>query len=133
MQDAVAQQNAFEELGWRKGDERCERSYRENVATVATVPTEKKALEEVVEKNDEKIPLWNMGIQDARSFSQSGGVCQTETGVEGGHPLNKRETANAKINERYLIGQATQNPFMPNNNYMNDIEVQMNFLTPNKG
>ena len=128
MQDVVAKQNtiakqdAFEEVVWRKGDERCERSYRENVATV---PTEKKALEEVVEKNDEKIPLWNMGIQDARSFSQSGGV--------GAAPPNKRETANAKINERYLIGQATQNPFMPNNNYMNDIEVQMNFLTPNKG
>lgn len=122
QQNAVAQQDAFEELVWRKGDERCERSYRENVTTV---PTEKKALEEVVEKNDEKVPLWNMGIQDARSFSQNGGV--------GAAPPNKRETANAKINERYLIGQATQNPFMPNNNYMNDIEVQMNFLTPNKG
>jgi hypothetical protein len=123
-------QDAFEELVWRKGDERCERSYRENVSTVSTVPTEKKALEEFVEKNDEKVPLWNMGIQDARSFSQNGGVAY---GVGGAAPPNKRETANAKINERYLIGQATQNPFMPNNNYMNDIEVQMNFLTPNKG
>ncbi len=44
----------------------------------------------------------------------------------------KREEANTKMNERYLVGQATQNPFMPANNYANDIEVQMNFLTPQK-
>ena len=44
----------------------------------------------------------------------------------------KREEANTKMNERYLVGQATQNPFMSANNYANDIEVQMNFLTPQK-
>ena len=52
---------------------------------------------------------------------------------EGFHKVsNKREEANEKMNERYLIGQATQNPFMTNNNYVNDLEVQMNFLTPKK-
>jgi hypothetical protein len=45
---------------------------------------------------------------------------------------NKREEASAKMNERYLVGQATQNPFMPTNNYVQDIENQMNFLTPQK-
>jgi hypothetical protein len=44
----------------------------------------------------------------------------------------KREEANTKMSERYLVGQATQNPFMSSNNYVNDIEVQMNFLTPQK-
>ena len=127
QQNAVAQQDAFEELVWRKGDERCERSYREmpKVTTVPTVPTEKKALEATQEP--EKTPSWD--IQDARSFAHN----ITEMGVEGGHPLNRREEANSKINERYLIGQSIHNPFMPNNNYANDIEVQMNFLTPNKG
>ena len=115
----------MQELVWRKGDERCERSYRETMPKVTTILTEKKALP----AEPEKVPSWDMGIQDARAFSQSGG----EAGVEGGNPLNRREEANAKINERYLIGQATQNPFMPNNNYVNDIETQMNFLTPNKG
>ena len=113
----------FTELVWRKGEERCERSYRE-------IPTtEKKALVEPPKKNEDNTLSWDMGIQDSRSFTHN----ITEVGVEGGHPLNRREEANAKINERYLIGQATQNPFMPNNNYVNDIEVQMNFLTPNKG
>ena len=46
--------------------------------------------------------------------------------------LNKRESASAKINERYLVGQPIQNPFMPNSNYITDLEVQMNFLTPQK-
>ena len=46
---------------------------------------------------------------------------------------NKREEANSKINERYLVGQPNQNPFMPSNNYVNDIENQLNFLTPQKG
>ena len=122
-------QNAqhIEELVWRKGDERCERSYREmpKVTTLTTVPTEKKALEATQEP--EKTPSWD--IQDARSFTHN----NAEMGVEGGNPLNRREEANSKINERYLIGQSIHNPFMPNNNYANDIEVQMNFLTPNKG
>jgi len=111
----------MQELVWRKGDERCERSYRE------TMPTEKKALPAEAPEPEK---TYNMiDFRDGLAFSQNGG----EAGVEGGHPLNKREEANAKINERYLIGQATQNPFMPNNNYVNDIETQMNFLTPNKG
>ena len=126
----------MQELVWRKGDERCERSYRENVATVATVTTvatvatvatistEKKALaEQKIYEEPEKTNNMMIDFRDA----QSGGV------AFGAAPPNKRETANAKMNERYLIGQATQNPFMPNNNYVNDIEVQMNFLTPSKG
>ena len=44
----------------------------------------------------------------------------------------KREEASAKMNERYLVGQPNQNPFRPSNNYLEDIEVQMNFLTPQK-
>ena len=53
--------------------------------------------------------------------------------LDGLHKLqNKREEANHKLNERYLVGQAKQNPFMPNSNFINDIEVQMNFLTPQK-
>jgi len=45
----------------------------------------------------------------------------TRKGGEGGHF------------QRYLVGQAIQNPFMSNSNYANDLEVQMSFLTPIKG
>ncbi len=43
---------------------------------------------------------------------------------------NKREEANHKLSERYLIGQTKQNPFMLNNNYIKDLDTQQNFLIP---
>jgi hypothetical protein len=42
----------------------------------------------------------------------------------------KREEANDKLNDRNLISQIGQNPFMINNNYLHDLEVQQNFLIP---
>jgi len=43
---------------------------------------------------------------------------------------NKREVANTKLNDRNMISQIGQNPFMANNNYLHDLEVQQNFLIP---
>jgi len=43
---------------------------------------------------------------------------------------NKREEANHKLSERHLIGQLNQNPFMINNDYIKDLDIQQNFLMP---
>ena len=43
---------------------------------------------------------------------------------------NKRQLANDKLNDRNMISQIGQNPFMTNNNYLHDLEVQQNFLIP---
>ena len=43
---------------------------------------------------------------------------------------SKRELANDKLNDRNMISQIGQNPFMINNNYLHDLEVQQNFLIP---
>jgi len=43
---------------------------------------------------------------------------------------NKREVANNKLNDRNMISQIGQNPFMANNNYLHDLDVQQNFLIP---
>ena len=43
---------------------------------------------------------------------------------------NKREDANHKLSERYLVGQLNQNPFMINNDYIKDLDVQQSFLMP---
>ena len=107
----------MEEVVWRKaGEERCERSYRPLAIAGETFEakiTEKKAL-----------PV-NLHTIDMHACPVGGlGACPQ---------LNRRETANAKMNERHLIGQSMQNPFMPNSNFATDIEVQMNFLTPQKG
>ena len=97
----------MEELVWRKEGERCERSYRQ-------LPQQQEQQQQA--QSDQQQPQFNV------------------TNNEGFHKVsNKREEANEKMNERYLIGQATQNPFMTNNNYVNDLEVQMNFLTPQAG
>lgn len=106
----------MEELVWRKeGEERCQRSYKENSKT----------------KNDPIAhgpiangPIAHEPIANDYPSLQNEGFRQVS---------NKREEANSKINERYLVGQPNQNPFMPSNNYVNDIENQLNFLTPQKG
>ena len=101
----------MEELVWRKeGEERCQRSYKENSKT----------------KNEPIAngPIAHEPIAHAYPSLPNEGFRQVS---------NKREEANSKINERYLVGQPNQNPFMPSNNYVNDIENQLNFLTPQKG
>jgi hypothetical protein len=44
--------------------------------------------------------------------------------------FNKRDIANNKINERILISQIGQNPFLSRNNYLEDLDIQENFLKP---
>ena len=41
---------------------------------------------------------------------------------------NKREEANHKLSERHLVGQLNQNPFMIDNDYIKDLDIQQNFL-----
>lgn len=45
-------------------------------------------------------------------------------------PNGKREDANFKISERQMIGQTYQNPFFNNTTYVNDIDIQENYLIP---
>lgn len=43
---------------------------------------------------------------------------------------NKKDNLNTKMSDRNLVGQIGNNPFLMNNNYLQDIEVQQNFLIP---
>jgi len=43
---------------------------------------------------------------------------------------NKREIANEKMNERHMISQINQNPFLAKNTYLEDLDIQENFLKP---
>ncbi len=108
----------MEELVWRKaGAERCERTEKKALAVLAQPVLAQPVLAQPVLAG----PTQTLA-QPVQAFA-----------LDGLHKLqNKREEANHKLNERYLVGQAKQNPFMPNSNFINDIEVQMNFLTPQK-
>ena len=109
MQASAGMQAGIQELVWRKGDERCERSYKQVQA------------KRVEQAHQRQVPTVQAPVEHLEQRIAPDGFRQVS---------NKREEASAKINERYLVGQATQNPFMPSNNYIQDIENQMNFLTP---
>ena len=120
---ASAGMQAYEELVWRKGNERCERSYFPTVQASMQVPTVQASMQapQIQAERQAQAPMQAPAHEEQRIAPD---------GFR--HASNKREEASAKINERYLVGQATQNPFMPSNNYIQDIENQMNFLTPQK-
>ena len=126
---------AIQELVWRKGDERCERSYK-----IPALTKEQEQYMQAQQIQAEQIQAQQIQAQHMVEPVQAQHT-QKQT-KEQAPPIqqdgfrqatNKREEASAKMNERYLVGQATQNPFMPSNNYVQDIENQMNFLTPQKG
>ena len=104
----------MEELVWRKEGERCERSYRQLPDTHAQAQAQQQQQTQSLHHYDDANFI---NRHEAEGFRQNN---------------NKREQANNKINERFLIGKSTQNPFMTSNSYNDDIEVQMNFLTPQK-
>ena len=106
---------AIQELIWRKGTERCERSYK--------IPALTKEQEQAQAEQQAQMQAEQQAQTQQTQHIAPDGFRQAN---------NKREEASAKMNERYLVGQATQNPFMPTNNYVQDIENQMNFLTPQK-
>lgn len=116
---------AYEELVWRKGNERCERSYKQaqQIQAQKQLPTvQAQQIQAQQIQAPQQVPTVQAPAHEEQRIAPDGFR----------HASNKREEASAKINERYLVGQATQNPFMPSNNYIQDIENQMNFLTPQK-
>ena len=43
---------------------------------------------------------------------------------------NKRQNMNDKLNDRYMVQQTNQNPFLIGNTYVQDLDVQEEFLRP---
>jgi hypothetical protein len=128
----------MEELVWRKEGERCERSYRQLPDTQAQAQqqqqTHAQAQQTHAQQQQTQAQAQQTQAQQTQSlhhYDDANFINRHE--AEGFRQNNnKREQANNKINERFLIGKSTQNPFMTSNSYNDDIEVQMNFLTPQK-
>jgi len=120
---------AVKELIWRKGDERCERSSKALAHTSVAQHQQQQALS--VQQALAHTSVAQQALAAHTSVVQAlEGKPQQQPGFR--QVSTKREEASAKMNERYLVGQPNQNPFRPSNNYLEDIEVQMNFLTPQK-
>jgi hypothetical protein len=79
-----------------------------------SIKTENDALQQsMLSENDN----WNIGI------------CQ-DFDLENIKTLNKREDTYNKMAVREMISQHGKNPFSPNNNYLDDIITQDQFLKP---
>ena len=127
----------MEELVWRKEGERCERSYRQlsDAQAQQTQAQQTQAHQTQAQQTQaHQTQAQQAQAQQAQPSEYNDTNYINRHEVEGFRQNNnKREQANSKINERFLIGKSTQNPFMTSNSYNDDIEVQMNFLTPQKG
>jgi len=124
----------MEELVWRKEGERCERSYRTEPAQAQAqqAQAQQAQAQQAQAQQAQAQAQQTQGQQTQQSYNDTNFINRHE--IEGFRQNNnKREEANSKINERFLIGKSTQNPFMASNSYLNDIEIQMNYLTPQKG
>ncbi len=108
----------MEELVWRKEGERCERSYRTEPVAQQTQMQAQQTQAQQTQAAQQHNDMNSVHRQEPDGFRQNN---------------NKREQANDKINERFLIGTPNQNPFMTSTSYFDDIEVQLNYLTPQKG
>lgn len=77
-------------------------------------------------------------LQEGPTFINTEGINRVN-GLEGfgelgnqsdnGRGGNKRESSFEKINERELVAQTNLNPFL-STNYLDDLKVQEDFLTP---
>lgn len=107
----------MEEYVWRKGNEKCERSTRNDKPT----PPAEESNEDTLQSSENTLP----GNQQTFQSNNASEYHRKLT--------NNRESSSLKLSERHLIGQTTYNPFMTSNNYVKDIDVQMSFLMPQKG
>ena len=80
--------------------------------------------EEAFEKEQNRIKKLKeeKPIVDPNTFYDNNGVFRMSS--------SKREEANMKMNDRELISQRNQNPYLVQNNYIEDLETQQSFLIP---
>ena len=45
--------------------------------------------------------------------------------------FNNRNLVNKKLNDRYMTNQMNKNPFLSNNNYLDDLKIRDEYLIPN--
>ena len=103
------------ELIWRPKNNKYEKNEQsrkedkplETIEEEVAIPAPKKEKKEVVDPN---------------TFYDNNGIFRMSS--------SKREEVNLKMHDRELISQCSQNPYLMQNNYIEDLEMQQNFLMP---
>lgn len=75
---------------------------------------------------------WDLLNQSqAQTQGQTQGQIQlNDLGQSGFRNVNKREDTDKKLAERQMFANVSMNPYLMNNDYVNDISVQNDFLKP---
>jgi len=67
---------------------------------------------------------------DMLNQSQINSQNNSEINLQGFRQINKREDTDKKLSERQMFANVSMNPFLTNNDYVNDISNQNDFLKP---
>ena len=81
-------------------------------------------------KNDKEKYLANAEENVAEEYNKMKSLLFDDGSESCMRVSNKREDANTKLSERCMIENISQNPFLSRNNYLNDLQVQDEFLKP---
>jgi hypothetical protein len=84
--------------------------------------------------------IWKFGEKPEKSFkkvieneidniSKKDIIKEIENNLEF-EIINKRESVDAKLNERQLIGQRNSNPYFSKSSYIDDLKTHNDFLIP---
>ena len=69
--------------------------------------------------------IWSDGSKVERSSKNS-----KPSEIKFKQTATKREDVSNRISERELVGKSNYNPFLTGTSYVDDLEVQENFLIP---
>ena len=81
-------------------------------------------------KKDKHLYVKNENTDNAIRQVTSNSTINTDFSVVNGDSITKRESANNKLNERELTKQVCDNPYLNNKSYIDVINNQQEFLTP---
>ena len=121
------------EWKWTKG-EPYERSRRiikqdngivENEKFIKTVETSAYSSALLHDEN-----TWDILNQELSNGTNNGGQMGMEMGLDASNGMNKREDLDFKIADRDMIQYGRNNPFLGQNNYVDDIAVRDRLLKP---
>ena len=103
------------EWKWTKGEnyDRSKRIYKQEIDENFNKEIESSALETALNHDENTWEILNNSLFD-KNFVQN----------------NKREDTDKKMAERQMFSQISLNPYLINNNYINDIVVSNSFLKP---
>ena len=112
------------ELIWRpKNNNNKEyKQSRKEDKPLETIEEEEEDHEHENVKAKDKLKEFKKEIVDPNTFYDNNGIFRMSS--------SRREEVNLKMHDRELISQCNQNPYLVQNNYIEDLEMQQNFLMP---